>query len=207
MGMQGMVILLIQDTAITAAGMPDKRTSFRTRYEFDETIFRPQIDQRVELPQSDAEDFEELQPFDQVWLWALMGFELVFVMILMVVAGVSWPELFGVIAIMLVPLALLSSIKLRTRIDREGVHYRMVPFHFKERTIPWSDIDQIYVRKYDPLKEYGGWGIKYGLKGLAINVKGKYGIQIVKTNGKRILLGTQDPERAAKSLEQHPLLV
>jgi hypothetical protein len=79
--------------------------------------------------------------------------------------------------------------------------------HWNEHTIPWSDIDQIYVREYSPLAEYGGWGIRYSRNGRAYNVRGNKGIQISKKNGKRILLGTQHPDEVAIALRKHPLLV
>jgi len=36
---------------------------------------------------------------------------------------------------------------------------------------------------------------------------GKYGIQIVKKDGKRILIGTEQPESVTRILQHHPLLV
>jgi hypothetical protein len=108
---------------------------------------------------------------------------------------------------MTLTMALLSSLKLYTRMDAMGVHFRMKPFHFKEQTIAWEDIDQIHVRKYSPILEYGGWGMRYDRNGKAFNVRGNYGIQIVKKNGKKVLIGTQRPEDAARQLSVHPLLV
>jgi hypothetical protein len=109
---------------------------------------------------------------------------------------------------MTMTMTMLWSLKLYTRIDAEGVHFRMTPFHFKEQVIYWDEIDQIHVRKYSPILEYGGWGIRVGLRnGRAYNVRGNYGIQIVKKNGKRLLLGTQKPDEAARHLANHPLLV
>jgi hypothetical protein len=80
-------------------------------------------------------------------------------------------------------------------------------FQWKERTIPWSDIDRIYVRQYSPLKEYGGWGIKKGRNGWAYTMSGHYGIQIVKKDGKEIMVGTRQPDAAKEYLSGHPLLV
>ena len=111
------------------------------------------------------------------------------------------------LGVMTLTMALLSSLKLYTRMDAMGVHFRMRPFHFKEQTIAWEDIDQIHVRKYSPILEYGGWGMRYGRNGKAFNVRGNYGIQIVKKNGKKVLIGTQRPEDAARQLSVHPLLV
>ena len=60
----------------------------------------------------------------------------------------------------------------------------------------WSEIDKAYVRQYDALGEYGGWGLKGGKlwkkeKGKAINVSGDIGIQLELKDGKKLLIGTQ----------------
>lgn len=184
-----------------------QKRSGETEYQFDESIFTPRTDTRVELPGDEEVIFEEVQPFDQIWLWILMGIELAIIVIAMVAAGQPiWTVGLGLGA-MTLTMALLSSLKLYTRIDSMGVHYRMKPFHFKEQTIPWEEIDQIHVRKYSPILEYGGWGMRYGRNGKAFNVRGNYGIQIVKKNGKKVLIGTQRPEDASSHLSTHPLLV
>ena len=58
--------------------------------------------------------------------------------------------------------------------------------------IPWKDIEECYVRQYSPLREYGCWGIRFGLNGKAYNVKGNKGIQVKLKSGKKILFGTQN---------------
>jgi len=109
--------------------------------------------------------------------------------------------------VMLLTLIMLGSMKLKTRIDEEGVDYQMNLFHWNKRAIPWSEIDQIYVRQYSPMREYGGWGMRYGRNGRAITMHGKYGIQLVKKDGKRILIGTEQPESVTRVLQHHPFLV
>lgn len=172
-----------------------------------ESIYRPKDWDRVALPASDEVTYAEEQSFDQIWLWAIMGIELIVLLLPLIITGQSFGVIVLAASVMALTFALLGSLKLRTRMDSEGVHYRMSVFHWSERTIPWDEIDQIYVRKYSPVSEYGGWGIKRGPKGLAINVKGNYGIQVIKKNGKRILLGTQQPDEASAYLSQHLLLV
>ena len=71
--------------------------------------------------------------------------------------------------------------KLKTRIDEYGIHYQFIPFHRSTKTIAWNEINNIYVRDYDPIGEYGGWGLKAGWgkkRGKAINVAGSIGIQL-----------------------------
>ncbi len=185
----------------------ERRRSEERIYQFDESIFRPRTEDRIALPDDEEVIYEEVQPFDQLWIWLLMGMELVILVIALIAAGQAiWTVGLGLGA-MTLTMALLSSLKLYTRMDAMGVHFRMRPFHFKEQTIAWEDIDQIHVRKYSPILEYGGWGMRYGRNGKAFNVRGNYGIQIVKKNGKKVLIGTQRPEDAARQLSVHPLLV
>ena len=173
----------------------------------DDTIFRTSESQSLKLPQDNPPVYEEVQPFNQIWLWALIGVELVIVLLPMIIMKIAFPVMILVMLGMLIPLIILGSLKLKTRIDHEGLHFQMIPFHWKERMIPWSDIDQVYVRKYSALREYGGWGMRLGRNGWAYNVRGNYGIQVVKKNGKQILLGTQQPDEVTQSLKTHPLLV
>ncbi len=175
--------------------------------DFQDMSFRFDPAHRVELPASDDPAFEETQPFDQVWLWVLMGFEMILILIVLLASGVSFLEMVLPIGVVGLVLGLLSSIRLHTRIDEDGIHFRMRPFHFRWQTIPWDEIEQVYVRKYSPIREYGGWGIRFGRHGKAFNVKGNYGIQIVRKNGKKLLIGTQAPARAAEELGRHMLLV
>lgn len=162
---------------------------------------------RLKLPSDDEMVFEEVQPFDQIWLWTLMSFEMILLLIVFFAVGVPILAMFALLAVMTLPLILLSSLKLKTRIDDVGIHYQMVPFHFKPRTIRWDEMENVYVRKYKPITEYGGWGIKHGKNGLAINVKGDYGIQIFRKNRKPILLGTQLPEMVIEELKRRLILV
>lgn len=69
----------------------------------------------------------------------------------------------------------------------------------------WEQIDSAYVRSYNPIGEYGGWGIRGGKlwsksKGKAINVSGDIGIQLELKNGDKLLIGTQKKEEARSVL-------
>ena len=70
------------------------------------------------------------------------------------------------------------------------MHYQFFPFHFKSHTIRIKDINSFKAMKYSPLKEYGGWGIRFGFKGKAYNVSGNKGVKLFLTNGKNILFDT-----------------
>ena len=93
-------------------------------------------------------------------------------------------------------LLLIFSAKLSVQINNEEIHYRWFPFHFKTQIIPWNVVATAEVRKYNPLREYGGWGIKgWTAQNRAYNVDGNIGLQLVLRNGKRVLIGTKQSEK------------
>ncbi|NND89032.1 MAG: hypothetical protein HKM28_07295 [Flavobacteriaceae bacterium] len=110
----------------------------------------------------------------------------------------------GVITVALV-IGIFVVLKLKTRIDEQGIHYAFVPFHRKMRSIPWNSMSECKVRTYEPITEYGGWGyrITLGKNGKAFNVRGNKGIQITQTNNKRLLIGTQEPEKAQTVINRY----
>jgi hypothetical protein len=91
---------------------------------------------------------------------------------------------------------------LETRIDEDGVHFRYFPFQTKMKTIEWNRVQSAFVRKYSPLWEYGGWGLRVNLfgKGGAYNVSGNYGLQLKYDQGVRFLIGTGRPEELEEIL-------
>ncbi|APY09596.1 hypothetical protein BWZ20_04820 [Winogradskyella sp. J14-2] len=88
------------------------------------------------------------------------------------------------------------------------MYYKFFPFQFKSKLIEWQEINKAYVRNYDAITEFGGWGLKGGAlwnksKGRAINVSGDIGIQLQLKNGKKLLIGTQKKEEAMRVLEAY----
>lgn len=80
-----------------------------------------------------------------------------------------------------------------TKIFLNGISIRITPFHFKEKFFLFEDIEKIYAREYKPILDFGGWGIRYGVKGKAYNMSGNLGLQIIFKNGKHLLIGSQKP--------------
>ena len=93
--------------------------------------------------------------------------------------------------------------RLISRIDKDGITVRFIPFHFKQIKYNWIDIESCEIRKYNPIFEFGGWGIRYGFKGKAYNIKGNKGIQLRLKNGRRILIGTQNSVEVERLIRQY----
>ena len=152
--------------------------------------------------------FEEHQQFRQPWLWGLMGGILAILVVVLGLVIFQAPAqedrlqtLIGITVGILVMMGvgvLLSSMKLTVRLDAEGLHIRFLPL--VKRTIPLDQIARWEARTYRPILEYGGWGIRYGWKGMAYNVSGNQGVQLVLVNGKRILIGSQRAEELARAI-------
>jgi hypothetical protein len=95
------------------------------------------------------------------------------------------------------------SSNLETKITPEGVFVKLFPFHTKFKHIAWDRIEKCYVREYKPIREFGGWGLRYGFSGQAYNVRGNKGLQIEYKNGKnKLLIGTQKHEELKNILKQ-----
>lgn len=158
--------------------------------------------------------FKEEQRFTQLWLLVLMSVSFIVPILIMVQEYLKEDTKMTTNQFILTLLGILASalfifaFKLTTRIDEKGIHYQFFPFHFKLKVISWNEISKAIIRTYDPIGDYGGWGLKGGTlwnksKGKAINVSGDIGIQLELKNGKKLLIGTQKENEAKRVLETY----
>lgn len=159
--------------------------------------------------------FEEKQRFNQLWLY-LLGITILIGVVFITYdwwashkeqIDTSTSEFYIIMLapiLTILPLVFIYFLNLQTEIDEKGVSYRFFPFHRNQKTILWNEIKEIYTRKYSPVKEYGGWGIRgISKKNKAYNVRGNQGIQLVLKNGNRLLLGTQELEKAQQTINKY----
>lgn len=108
--------------------------------------------------------------------------------------------LFLVVAIAAFCIYLFVSMRLEVKISDKGISYRFLPF-IRHRHFSWDEITFAWVRKYRAIGEYGGWGYRgIGRRQKAYTMGEKYGIQLITSDGKEVLLGTLRPEAAEKVL-------
>ena len=97
----------------------------------------------------------------------------------------------------------LSLQKLEIQVDDGTLRYKFFPYFFDYKTISKNKVSALYVRKYKPILEYGGWGYRWRFrKGKAFTIRGKWGLQIEFSSGKKLLLGTQQPVELDKAIDQ-----
>lgn len=160
--------------------------------------------------------FKEEQRFTQTWLVVILA-----ISVIVSVASISQKYfdenatistnryVISLVTI-IISLSTIFFFKLTTRIDEKGIHYQFFPFHFKLRIINWNEVSKAYVRTYNPILDYGGWGLKGRWskpKGKAINVSGDVGIQLELKNGKKLLVGTKKENNAKSVLATYQLKI
>jgi len=153
-------------------------------------------------------DFKEEQGFNIWWAWAgvaALNILFIYAIIQQIFLGKPFgdkpaPDIVLILVACLFGLLLffLGRIKLRTRITGTGIYYQFSPFHFKEKQIEWHELKDAYMRQYNSLHEYGGWGIRYGSKktGRALNTStsSNRGLQLQFNDGSLLLIGTKRPD-------------
>ncbi|MDR0422535.1 MAG: hypothetical protein LBH72_05955 [Proteiniphilum sp.] len=149
--------------------------------------------------------FFERQRQRQWWLWLILtGISLMFVAGSIRQIGFNKPfgnnpvsdaGLISRTAILaLFTFAFLAG-SLKTLINREGIYVRLTPFMFRYKFYGWESISAVHIRKYNPLGEFGGWGLRRRHSGIiCCTVSGKTGLEFVLKNGKRMLVGTRQPD-------------
>ena len=149
--------------------------------------------------------FIENQRFNQWWLHLTMVitlFSIIIPLLLNTEKIFSNKDLSNILIPLIIIILVYSfilSVQLKTRIDEKGIHYQFFPIWLKLKLVPWSDLDQCYCRSYRPLSKFGG----YSTDGKALNIRGKWGVQLVFNNGKKLFLGTQKPEDVKNILKTY----
>jgi hypothetical protein len=156
--------------------------------------------------------FKEKQQFRQWWLWLILifvGGDGIWTTMKSVQAGPGFSFDKNVLPflVLLIPAAVIFFMlyaRLETEIKSDGIYVRFFPIHRRFRFYPWAELDNVYVRQYSPLGEYGGWGLR-GLGGnKALNISGNKGLQLILKNGDRMLIGTRKPEEIEQVLISIP---
>jgi len=155
--------------------------------------------------------FSEKQRFNQWWLWViLLGINglIGYGVLSQVVLGKPFGEkpagnveLVLIFLLTLVIMFFFVLLRLETMIRSDGIYVRFFPFHISFKYFPWDRIRKSYVRKYSPIMEYGGWGLRGIGKNKALNVSGNQGLQLELDENRKLLIGTRKPEEISRILQ------
>lgn len=157
--------------------------------------------------------FLEKQYFRQPWLWLLLGGIAVinyWAFVQQIVLGEPWGDnpasdaaLLVIVLVfgLLFPLLFLVA-HLCVEVRTDLMKARFFPLHLRPRTFAREDIICHRLVTYRPLRDFGGWGIRYGSVGKAYNISGNRGVLLELRDGGTLLIGSRRAEEldAAMSL-------
>ncbi len=157
---------------------------------------------------TDKIDFIEVQRFKIWWAWvtvAALNVLCIYAIVQQLILGKAFgPKpasnsvllMAGLFVFLL--LLFLMSIKLKTRITETGIYYRFYPFQFKETCIEWQELKNAWMREYNALFEYGGFGLRSGSaqtgKAVITSASCNMGLQLQFNGDQLLLIGTQKPQ-------------
>ena len=100
-------------------------------------------------------------------------------------AGLLWSAL----AVTAVVALWFNRIKLITEVRSDGLWIHFV-LMWAERTIPWSEIRRVEAITYRPIKDFGGWGVRWAARGLVYNASGNRDAPMKLGSSERVLGGS-----------------
>lgn len=79
------------------------------------------------------------------------------------------------------------------------IHYRPLT----RRRIAIRDIVRAEVRRYNAIKEYGGWGVKgWSRDKMVYNVSGNQGVELLLRDGRSVMIGSSRPTELLQALSR-----
>lgn len=116
------------------------------------------------------------------------------------VNGLTQGLFLGIVIFILINIFL--NVKLVTQIRTDGIYVRYAPFQPSFSVYPWQSIEEVYIREYNALQEYGGWGVRISPLGKAFIASGNTGMQIILKDGSKVLIGTNRVEEMKMILKK-----
>jgi hypothetical protein len=132
-------------------------------------------------------------------MWGMLLLELPTVILLTVLyytgqmGDEGWVVLLLVIGLMTGTLLLLMNIRLKLRIDSNGLAFQNPPFLNKWKKINPEEIESLHVKKSYGMMEYGGVGVRFSRKTNAYLFLTDH-ILIVQTRQKKYVFSTKRPK-------------
>ena len=107
------------------------------------------------------------------------------------------------VAFVLVGFALLlASSSMITEVQSSELRVRVWPF--AARDIPMTDIASVSTTRFRPIRDYGGFGIRWSpSRGWAYVMSGTSAVTLRLRDGRNLLIGTQRPQELRDAIARH----
>lgn len=98
---------------------------------------------------------------------------------------------------------LMLKTRLILQVRPDGFYFRYHPFHFRYHKISWLEIKEIRPVEFSPIKDFGGYGIKFARGAKIYTASGNRGLEIKTGGGRRFIFSSQNPEKLMSYMDGH----
>lgn len=141
----------------------------------------------------DKTTYRESQKLFPLWLILVLSASFIPVAIVLISSETNFSLVIGYLLIITGLLFSASTIRLHLYLDSKVIIVKYFPFLLKPKKIELSNVIELKVRKYSPLREFGGWGVRFNFlnKAICYNTPGtNYLLDILLNNSKRVQIST-----------------
>jgi hypothetical protein len=96
------------------------------------------------------------------------------------------------VLIVLAIFALAASLKLVVTIQEEGIGIVLRWLQSKPVMIKWEEVGSISQEPVNPVKDFGGWGLRYNKRATGYIFKGREGIRVRLKSGREFVITTDN---------------
>ena len=75
------------------------------------------------------------------------------------------------------------------------------PVHFARKRIRYSDMEAVRGVTYRPIRDFGGWGVRWRGRKTAWTIRGNEAVKVTLQNGKEVYVGSRFARRLAGRIE------
>ncbi len=93
----------------------------------------------------------------------------------------------------------LVTVRLSTEVGETEIRVRMKGFR-RRRSIPLDGVRGVKIVTYDPVKDFGGYGIRTTKSGVAMVARGNRGVRLEMRDGTMTVIGSQRAEALAAAI-------
>ena len=117
-------------------------------------------------------------------------------LVMFLVAAITWfSQIWVAVVMLLVGIMLIIPYGgQRTLVTRDQVVIRWGILGLRVLRLKTADINGLEIHEFQPLKDFGGYGIRVNREMWAYYLRGNRGVKITRTRGKTVLIGSDQPE-------------
>jgi hypothetical protein len=91
-------------------------------------------------------------------------------------------------------------LRMETVVDQACLTVRFGTFGWVHRTAPLESIRSVTTVEFRPIRDFGGWGIRYAKGTWCYTTRGRRGVMVSTAEGKNFIVGSQTPELLESAL-------